>query len=103
MDKVLKGNRIAMEELGKNNFARCATLLQDCVETAVRFGRLGEADIAAYVAGGEPLDKAGAYGIQGGGARFIEHIEGCYYNVVGLPLFRLCRMLGQAGFNLNPS
>lgn len=79
------------------------TLLQDCVETAVRFGRLDEADIAAYVAGGEPLDKAGAYGIQGGGARFIEHIEGCYYNVVGLPLFRLCRMLGQAGFDLNPS
>ena len=78
-----------------------AAPVRECVETRVRFGRLTEGDIAAYVAGGEPLDKAGAYGIQGGGARFIEHIEGCYYNVVGLPLFRLCRILGQAGFDLN--
>ena len=59
------------------------------------------ADIAAYVHSGEPLDKAGAYGIQGLGARFIERVEGCYYNVVGLPLARLCALLDTAGHHMN--
>jgi septum formation protein len=77
------------------------TVLEDSVETQVQFGILSAADIAAYVASGEPLDKAGAYGIQGGGARFIERIDGCYYNVVGLPIFRLCQLLHQAGFEFN--
>jgi septum formation protein len=48
------------------------------------------------VRSGEPMDKAGAYGIQGGAAFFIPRIEGCYFNVVGLPLFRLGRMLQKA-------
>ncbi len=54
--------------------------------TRVRFRSLSEAEIDAYVATGEPMDKAGAYAVQGAGARLIEGIEGCYYNVVGLPL-----------------
>ena len=54
--------------------------------TGVRFRSLSEAEIDAYVATGEPMDKAGAYAVQGAGARLIEGIEGCYYNVVGLPL-----------------
>ena len=62
---------------------------------------LTAADIAAYVASGEPLDKAGGYGIQGLGARFIERITGCYYNVVGLPLARLCVLLSTVGCDLN--
>ncbi|MBC7347550.1 MAG: septum formation inhibitor Maf [Clostridia bacterium] len=62
-------------------------------ETAVTFRRLSEAEIASYVASGEPLDKAGAYGVQGLGAVLVERIEGCYYNVVGLPLARLAEML----------
>ena len=54
--------------------------------TAVRFLTLSEEEIAAYIATGEPMDKAGAYAIQGRAARWIPRIEGCYFNVVGLPL-----------------
>jgi septum formation protein len=54
--------------------------------TAVDFLTLSEEEIAAYVATGEPMDKAGAYAIQGRAARWIPRIEGCYFNVVGLPL-----------------
>ncbi len=61
--------------------------------TAVRFLTLSEEEIAAYVATGEPMDKAGAYGIQGRAARWIPRIEGCYFNVVGLPLALVSSML----------
>lgn len=71
----------------------------DWALTQVRMRSLSEADIQGYVDSREPLDKAGAYGIQGLGARFIEQIEGCYYNVVGLPLARLCALLEQAGYD----
>jgi len=66
-------------------------------ETRVRFGRLSTEDIDWYVATGEPLDKAGAYGIQGFAGCFVEAIDGCYYNVVGLPLAALCAALGTLG------
>jgi septum formation protein len=61
--------------------------------TAVRFLTLRDEEIAAYVAGGEPRDKAGAYAIQGRAARWIPRIEGCYFNVVGLPLALVAEML----------
>jgi len=61
--------------------------------TAVRFLTLSEAEIAAYVATGEPMDKAGAYAIQGRAARWIPRIEGCYFNVMGLPLALVCSLL----------
>ena len=61
--------------------------------TAVRFLTLSEAEIADYIAGGEPMDKAGAYAIQGRAARWIPRIEGCYFNVVGLPLALVATML----------
>jgi septum formation protein len=64
--------------------------------TQVTFRSLEEDEIDQYVRSGEPMDKAGAYGIQGGAAFFIPRIEGCYFNVVGLPLFRLGRMLQKA-------
>ena len=67
-------------------------------KTLVRMRPLEEKDIKAYVSSGEPLDKAGAYGIQGRGAVFVEKIEGCYFNVVGLPLARLAAMLKSEGF-----
>jgi septum formation protein len=61
--------------------------------TAVRFLTLSDEEIAEYVATGEPLDKAGAYAIQGWAARWIPRIEGCYFNVVGLPLALVATML----------
>jgi nucleoside triphosphate pyrophosphatase len=61
--------------------------------TEVRFSPLSEQEIAAYVATGEPMDKAGAYAIQGMASRWVERIDGCYFNVVGLPVPRVYRML----------
>ncbi|HEY2956175.1 MAG TPA: Maf family protein [Candidatus Eisenbacteria bacterium] len=61
--------------------------------TRVQLARLGESEIAAYVHTGEPLDKAGAYGIEGIAAQFVRRIEGDYCNVVGLPLTRLRQVL----------
>jgi septum formation protein len=65
--------------------------------TLVRFRSLDEATIAAYVATGEPMDKAGAYGIQGYGAVLVERIEGDYFTVMGLGLVLLVELLGKAG------
>ena len=69
------------------------TLLQECATTAVTFCSLTERKIETYVHSGEPFDKAGAYGIQGLGARFVEKIDGCYFNVVGLPVSRLYQLM----------
>ena len=64
--------------------------------TQVTFDLLTETEIAEYVDGGEPLDKAGAYAIQGYAARWIPRIEGDYGNVVGLPIARVVRLLAEA-------
>lgn len=63
--------------------------------TAVRFLTLSDAEIADYIASGEPMDKAGAYAIQGRAARWIPRIEGCYFNVVGLPLALVANLLAS--------
>lgn len=68
--------------------------------TAVTMRRLPPAEIAGYVATGEPMDKAGAYGIQGRGALLVRRIDGCYFNVVGLPLGRLAELLEEFGVKL---
>lgn len=68
--------------------------------TSVEFYALSQAEIDAYIATGEPMDKAGAYGIQGKGALFVKRINGDYYNVVGLPIAKVSRILDslqQAG------
>lgn len=76
---VLRGNRII-----------------SCTEvTDIHFRELSRKEIAAYVATGEPMDKAGSYGIQGGAALFAEKMAGDYYNVMGLPVCRLHRILTE--------
>jgi septum formation protein len=64
--------------------------------TGVQFRTMSEEEIAAYVASGEPMDKAGAYAIQGLAAKWIPRVEGCYFNVVGLPLALVATMLEEA-------
>lgn len=67
-----------------------------CESTAVRFDTLREEEIDRYIRTGEPMDKAGAYGIQGRAGVFVSGIRGCYYNVMGLPLARLKALLMEA-------
>jgi septum formation protein len=69
--------------------------------TEVWFREISDAEIAAYVETGEPMDKAGAYGIQGRAAKWIPRIEGCFFNVVGLPLALVSTMLEQHGAGTN--
>lgn len=67
--------------------------------TRVKFAKLSNAEIDDYIATGEPFDKAGAYGIQAIGGRFVTAIEGCYFNVMGLPLSRLWSILEELGYS----
>ncbi|MGE5396733.1 MAG: Maf family protein [Chitinophagales bacterium] len=69
-------------------------------KTIVHFRELTADEIERYVDTGEPMDKAGGYGIQGKGALLVSYIEGCYYNVVGLPLTRLASMLKEFGITI---
>ena len=84
---VLTG--VAVLKNGKADVRHC--------ETTVTFAPMTEREIDAYVATGEPLDKAGAYGVQGPGGIFVERVEGNYFNVIGLPLPMLYKMLIDAG------
>ena len=72
----------------------------EAVATDVTFGRLSERDVDWYVASGEPMDKAGAYAIQGLGALFVERITGNYSNVVGLPLPTVRQLLARMRFEI---
>jgi septum formation protein len=74
-------------------------VLSDVVTTAVRFRALSEQEIRAYVATKEPMDKAGAYGIQGEGGALVAELRGSYTNVVGLPLEETLRLLAIAGWS----
>lgn len=68
--------------------------------TTVKFRPLTEAEIRSYIRTGEPMDKAGSYGIQGRGALLVEGIQGDYFNVMGLPVLRLARILADFGVDL---
>ena len=81
----------------KGRIRRC---LKASEMTFVTFRSLTDEEITAYIATGEPMDKAGAYGIQGRAAIFATRILGCYYNIVGLPLAKLAMMLREAGIEV---
>lgn len=72
-------------------------LIKDYIVTKVEFSTLSDEDIKNYIKTKEPMDKAGAYGIQGIGGIFVRKIDGCFYNVVGLPLNRLNCLLKEMG------
>ncbi len=75
-------------------------VVSDCEKTRVKMRQLSDDMIHAYIKTGEPMDKAGAYGIQKFGSLLVERIEGCYYNVVGLSLVRLGLIFEEFGFKL---
>ena len=77
--------------------SKCETVFE---ETKVSFKEMTDEEIRSYIKTKEPLDKAGSYGIQGIGSMFIEKIEGDYFNVVGLPVSRLCDLLKKE-FDIN--
>jgi septum formation protein len=77
--------------------ARGAEVLSGVERVRVTFRRIDERQIAAYVATGEPMDKAGAYGIQGYGATIVERVDGDYFAVMGLPLGRLVELMRELG------
>nr|WP_315848226.1 Maf family protein [uncultured Rhodoferax sp.] len=72
-----------------------------CCESRVTFADMSDAEIADYVASGEPMGKAGAYGVQGRAAAFIARIEGSYSGIMGLPLFETAQALREVGFACN--
>ena len=74
--------------------------LTRALSTDVYFRTASEAELRAYIAGGEPMDKAGAYGVQGQGALLVERIDGDFFNVMGLPVLLLSRMLAEFGVTL---
>jgi septum formation protein len=92
MHRVISGLALVDAKTGKARTGAACTM--------VWFRDLTPARIRAYVLTGEPLDKAGAYGIQEKGALLVRKIEGCYFNVVGLPLSLLGEMLHEYGVNL---
>lgn len=76
------------------------TVVTEAERTLVRFRPLTEGEIRAYIATGEPMDKAGSYGIQDRGALLVEGITGDFFNVMGLPVLRLARILRRFGLDL---
>ena len=72
-------------------------VLTESESTEVYFRAASQTELLGYIATGEPMDKAGAYGIQGKGSLLVEKIDGDFFNVMGLPVLRLSRMLAQFG------
>ncbi len=88
------------EVLTAVSLLRAGSVLSDIASTRVKFAELSDAEIDWYVSTGEPMDKAGAYAIQGHASLFVERIEGSYSNVVGLPVQMVYRLARQMGVEL---
>jgi septum formation protein len=80
--------------------ARTGRTLSDTVVSDVWMRHCSDSELAAYARSGEPMDKAGAYGIQGLGAGLVTRIEGCYFNIVGLPISRVIDLLRETSLPL---
>lgn len=93
-NQVITGVAILGLKDGKKTFHSASE------STLVYFKHLNDDEIDTYVKTGEPLDKAGAYGIQGIASLFVDEIEGCYFNVVGLPIMRLSKLFAMHGYSL---
>jgi septum formation protein len=89
---VLTAYTVLTKKNGKINIVE-----EKIVESKVRFGNFSDEDYIAYVKTKEPMDKAGAYAVQGLGSRFVKEVKGSYSNVVGLPLFEVMNSLKKAG------
>lgn len=106
-DSPAHATAILRELSGRTHQVLTAVALSDGTRTLerlsvsqVRFARLSDEDVRRYVATGEPMDKAGAYGIQGRAAMFIEEVRGSYTGVMGLPLFETTCLLREFGYPL---
>ena len=93
MLRVLSGQRHAV--LTGICLRSASRVIEDCAETSVWFAPLSAQEIEDYAASGEPMDKAGAYAIQGLASKFVQRIEGCYFNVMGLPVAMVYRHLRE--------
>jgi septum formation protein len=93
---LVKAGDRTQEKFGESEFSDRLVDVQS-ETTQVWMEKLSEQEIKAYVESGEPTDKAGAYAIQGQASRWISRIQGCYFNVVGLPVPVVYRMLREAG------
>jgi septum formation protein len=100
MLRALSGRMHAVHTAYAIAFPGRRDLIQECSTTRVRFYPLADDEIEQYVATGEPMDKAGAYGIQGRAAALVESIDGDFYTVMGFPLARFVRALRRLGFAL---
>jgi septum formation protein len=92
---------LALLRLPRSASSRAAAASERVVEeiTRVQLAPLSESELDAYISSGDWTDKAGSYAIQGVGGRFVSRIEGCYFNVVGLPLARLWSLLKEFGWD----
>ena len=95
--EVVTGVALAFRGRGSSPRETASDVETVVAVTTVEFAELSDAEIAWYVASGEPADKAGAYAIQGLASRFVTRIEGSYSNVVGLPVAVVCHMCKRAG------
>jgi len=100
MLRALSGREHAVHTAFALHVPGAPSLHEEHSTTAVRFYELTDAEIDAYVATGEPMDKAGAYGIQGRAASLVESIDGDFYTVMGFPLARFVRALRVLGISL---